>query len=360
MPITSDDKLYMARCIELARCAINTARPNPMVGAVIVKDGEIIGEGFHRKCGEPHAEVNAIASVRDKEQLKDSTIYVSLEPCSHYGKTPPCSELIIRMGIPRVVIGTADPFPQVSGRGIRQLQKAGIEVKVGVLENECNDLNKFFFHFQKYRKPFVILKWAQSADGFIDKTRSDANTHACQISNRFTQVEVHKLRAQVQAILVGTETALKDNPSLTVRYWHGENPSRIVLDRNGRLESSLCLFNNQVKTYIITEQTEILRERYNHKSNIEVIGIPFDDHLQENILKELGQRNIQSLLIEGGAQTLQSFIDKELWDEATIETSDLFITDGVVAPTLSRMIWTGTNLFIPNKIDSFCRKGSED
>lgn len=360
MPITSEDKLYMARCIELARCAINTARPNPMVGAVIVRNGKIIGEGFHRKCGEPHAEVNAIASVRDKEQLKDSTIYVSLEPCSHYGKTPPCSELIIRMGIPRVVIGTADPFPKVSGRGIRQLEEAGIEVKVGVLEDACNNLNKFFFHYQKYKKPYVILKWAQSADGFIDKTRSETNTHACRISNRFTQTEVHKLRAQVQAILVGSETALKDNPSLTVRYWYGENPSRIVLDRIGRLESSLSLFNDQVKTYIITEQAKTVTERYSQKKNIEVIGIHFDDHLQENILKELGKRNIQSLLIEGGAKTLQSFIDKELWDEANIETSDTYIKDGVLAPKLSNMTWAGTNLFISNKIDSFNRKKRED
>lgn len=350
----------MARCIELARCAINTARPNPMVGAVIVRNGIIIGEGFHRKCGEPHAEVNAIASVRDKEQLKESTIYVSLEPCSHYGKTPPCSELIIRMGIPRVVIGTADPFPKVSGRGIRQLEEAGIEVKVGVLEEACNELNKFFFHYQKYRKPYVILKWAQSADGLIDKTRSETNQNACRISNNFTQVEVHKLRAQVQAILVGTETAVKDNPSLTVRYWYGQNPSRVVLDRSGRLDRKLTLFNDKVKTYIITEQTDALTERFKENKNIVIIPVTFNDHLQENLLIELGKKGIQSLLIEGGAQTLQSFIDKGLWDEATIETADIHINDGIPAPALTNMTWTGTNQFISNKIDSFSRKKQED
>lgn len=360
MNITSEDKLYMSRCIELARCAINTARPNPMVGAVIVRNGEIIGEGFHRECGKPHAEVNAIQSVENKDLLKDSTIYVSLEPCSHYGKTPPCSELIIRMGIPRVVIGTVDPFPKVSGRGIRQLQNAGIEVKAGVLEKECYELNKFFFHFQKYRRPYVILKWAQSADGFIDKTRSGTNTQACRISNSLTQVEVHKLRAQVQAILVGTSTAEKDNPSLTVRYWYGQHPDRVVLDRNARLNKELTLFNNQIKTFIFTEKEQILQERFRNKENIHIIPVKFDNELPEAILNELGKHSIQSILIEGGAKTLQSFIDKQLWDEATIETAEIRIEDGVAAPCLTNKIWKDTNHFIHNKIDSYIRKRKED
>ncbi|MGL5318501.1 MAG: bifunctional diaminohydroxyphosphoribosylaminopyrimidine deaminase/5-amino-6-(5-phosphoribosylamino)uracil reductase RibD [Bacteroidales bacterium] len=360
MNITSEDNLFMSRCIELARCAMNTARPNPMVGAVIMREGKIIGEGFHRKYGEPHAEVNAIASVKDKELLKDATIYVSLEPCSHYGKTPPCSELIIRMGIPRVVIGTADPFPKVSGRGINQLRAAGVQVKVGVMEKECNELNKFFFHYQKYHKPYVILKWAQSADGFIDKHRSSTNTHACKISNTITQVEVHKLRAQVQAILVGTETAVKDNPSLTVRSWHGNHPVRIVLDRTGRLDTALTLFDNRVKTFVVTENASLLRERFAGKENIEIMDLPFDAQWQANLLTKLGKKGIQSILIEGGAHTLQSFIDCGEWDEANIETSDILISEGVSAPVLKQMIWKETNQFIHNKIDSFLRNKQEE
>lgn len=350
----------MSRCIELAKCAIQTARPNPMVGAVIVHRGKIIGEGFHRQCGEPHAEVNAIHSVKNKDLLKESTIYVSLEPCSHYGKTPPCSELIVRMGIPRVVIGTADPFPQVSGRGIARLQNAGIDVKVGVMEKECLELNKYFFHFQKYKTPYVILKWAQSADGFIDHERDESVSHAFRISNSWTQTIVHKLRAEVQAILVGTETARKDNPSLNVRYWHGENPLRIVLDRNGRLDPGLNLFDNKVKTIIFTEKQEMLTGRYAECPNIEVINCKFDSGLLTGILTELGKRSIQSLLVEGGAHLLQSFIDNELWQEATIETSPVLIRRGVKSPELKDYLWKSCKLIGYNKIDSYLRINNED
>lgn len=353
------DDIYMSRCLELARCAMQTARPNPMVGAVIVHKGRIIGEGFHRKCGEPHAEVNAINSVKDKNLLKESTIYVSLEPCSHYGKTPPCSELIIRMGIPEVVIGTADPFPKVSGRGICQLRNAGIRVKVGVLEEECLALNKFFFHFQKYQTPYTILKWAQSADGFIDNDRDVSLSHAFRISNSLTQTAVHKLRAEVQAILVGTETARKDNPSLNVRYWYGENPIRVVLDRKGRLDSNLTLFDNKVKTIVFTEEYEVLSHRYAERQYIEIIHCNFDTDLIHKILKELGKRSVQSLLVEGGAQTLQAFIDNNLWQEASIETSPALIGSGVKAPVLKDYLWTGTKLIGYNKIDSYLYRNNQ-
>lgn len=235
--MTTDEK-YMARCIQLARNGFYGAAPNPMVGAVIVHEGKIIGEGYHIRCGEAHAEVNAICSVYNPELLKDSTIYVSLEPCSHYGKTPPCADLIIEKGIPRVVVGCTDPFARVFGRGIRKLRDAGIEVTVGVLEKECLALNRRFIRFHLHHRPYITLKWAESADGYMDRPRTDFRTEKpYAFSTPYTQMLVHGLRAGQQAILVGRQTALADDPSLTNRLWPGRSPLRLVIDRGGTLPS---------------------------------------------------------------------------------------------------------------------------
>ncbi|MGL5689412.1 MAG: bifunctional diaminohydroxyphosphoribosylaminopyrimidine deaminase/5-amino-6-(5-phosphoribosylamino)uracil reductase RibD, partial [Bacteroidales bacterium] len=341
----STDQQYMERCLQLARMAKRTARPNPMVGAVVVCDGKIIGEGYHRKCGEPHAEVNAIHSVKEKHLLKKSTIYVSLEPCSHYGKTPPCSELIIKSGIPRVVVGSLDPFPQVSGRGVRMLRQAGVEVKVGVLEKECIALNKYFMHYQQEKLPYVILKWAESKDGYIDMIREEFE-NAALISNNLTQTYVHKLRSEVQAILVGTDTALKDNPSLSVRYWSGQNPIRVVLDRTGRLPVNLKLFDNTAKTIIFTESKDEVASRFATKDQIQVIQIHFNKNLLKEILAELGRMSVQSLLVEGGGQLLQAFIDQRLWDKAQIETGNVILNDGVKAPVLKNAFLIDTVFYL--------------
>ena len=239
------EEKYMARCIELAKGGRGNVSPNPMVGAVVVHKGRIIGEGFHRKCGEAHAEVNAIASVKDESLLKDSTIYVSLEPCSHYGKTPPCAELIIRKGIPRVVVGCLDPFPEVSGRGVRMLREAGVEVVTDVMEEEARALNKAFMTLQTKGRPYIILKWAQSEDGFIDRLRMDVLEPV---------TVVHKLRSEVAAIMVGTRTALLDNPSLNVRHWSGNSPVRVVLDRRLVIPDSYRLLDGSLRTLIFTEK----------------------------------------------------------------------------------------------------------
>lgn len=304
-----DDIKFMRRCIQLAKCGEAGAAPNPMVGAVVVCDGRIIGEGFHRKCGGPHAEVNAIGSVEEKHLLSRSTIYVSLEPCSHYGKTPPCTELIIRNRIPRVVVGCTDPFAKVNGQGIKQLQEAGCEVLVGVLEKECQELNRRFFTFHQKHRPWITLKWAQSKDGFIDRLRK-AGEEPTHFSNALTQTLVHRLRARNQAILVGTRTAFLDDPTLTTRLWSGPNPLRLTIDRQSILPPTLHLKDGSTPTVIYSQES-----------------------LQE-IMDDLYNRGIQSLLVEGGAKLLQSFIDAGLWDEARIETAPFCLGEGIAAPTL--------------------------
>ena len=323
------EEKYMARCIELARGGEGNTAPNPMVGAVIVHKGKIIGEGFHRKCGEAHAEVNAVASVRDEALLRDSTIYVSLEPCSHYGKTPPCAELIIKKGIPRVVVGTLDPFPEVSGRGVRMLREAGVEVVTGVLEEEARTLNPAFMTFQIRKRPYVYLKWAQSADGFMDVRREDATESPVLLSSAETLRRVHRLRSEVAAIMVGTRTALLDNPSLTVRNWYGRNPVRIVLDCALSLPHSLRLFDGEVSTIVFTA------EKHPDKKNVTYRTIDFTQDILPQIMEVLYQQKIQSLLVEGGSQLLQSFIDAELWDEVYIEKCPCKLNSGVKAPEIS-------------------------
>ena len=322
-----EEEKYMRRCIELAKNGLCNVAPNPMVGAVIVCDGCIIGEGYHVRCGEAHAEVNAIRSVKDESLLKRSTIYVSLEPCSHYGKTPPCADLIIEKQIPRIVIGCRDPFSKVAGRGIQKLQNAGREVIVGVLEEECLHLIRRFITFNTLRRPFITLKWAESADRFIDIERIDGNP--VLLSSPLTSMLVHKKRAENTAIMVGRRTALLDNPSLTVRNWYGRNPIRIVLDRNLSLPNDLQIFNGEVPTLVFTEK------EHPEEKSVSYITIDFDHNPLKLIMEELYQRNIQSLLVEGGSQLLQSFIDNELWDEAYIEKCPKRLYSGVKAPEIS-------------------------
>lgn len=322
-----EEEKYMRRCIELAKNGLCNVAPNPMVGAVIVCDGRIIGEGYHVRCGEAHAEVNAIRSVKDESLLKRSTIYVSLEPCSHYGKTPPCADLIIEKQIPRIVIGCRDPFSKVAGRGIQKLQNAGREVIVGMLEEECLHLIRRFITFNTLRRPFITLKWAESADRFIDIERIDGNP--VLLSSPLTSMLVHKKRAENTAIMVGRRTALLDNPSLTVRNWYGRNPIRIVLDRNLSLPNDLQIFNGEVPTLVFTEK------EHPEEKSVSYITIDFAHNPLNQIMKELYQRNIQSLLVEGGSQLLQSFIDNELWDEAYIEKCPKRLYSGVKAPEIS-------------------------
>lgn len=317
---------YMARCLELAEGGRGNTSPNPMVGAVIVWRDRIIGEGFHRKVGEPHAEVNAIASVRDQSLLRESTLYVNLEPCSHYGKTPPCASLIIEKRIPRVVIGCLDPFPDVSGRGVRMLLQAGVEVITGVLERESRMLNKVFITFQEQKRPYIILKWAQSADGFLDRTRADYTVPPVVLSSPETRRQVHKLRSEVAAIMVGTRTALLDNPSLSVRDWAGASPVRIAFDRHLCIPSHYHLLDGTIPTILFTS-----RETRGGK-NLEYCVLDYDKPVLPQVLQVLYERKLDSLLVEGGACLLKQFLDEGLWDEARVETAPIRLGKGVKAP----------------------------
>jgi diaminohydroxyphosphoribosylaminopyrimidine deaminase / 5-amino-6-(5-phosphoribosylamino)uracil reductase len=322
---------YISRCIQLAKNGIGRTYPNPMVGSVIVYDGKIIGEGWHRRAGEPHAEVHAINAVKDKELLKSSTIYVSLEPCSHYGKTPPCSNLIIESGIKKVVIGTVDPFSEVAGKGIKKLLDAGCEVRVGILEKQCRELNKRFFSFHMQKRPYVILKWAESADGFLSPPlKEDQERAPVWISNRYSKQLVHKWRSQEQSILVGTNTALLDDPQLNTRLWTGNNPTRLVIDRQLRIPKESALFDKSVKTYVLTASKE------EDLSNKIIYKKPdFENDLPKQICELLYTEGIQSLIVEGGSKTLQSFIDSGLWDEARVFRGKPFFKEGTKAPKLS-------------------------
>lgn len=320
----------MSRCIALAKNGLGTTYSNPMVGSVIVYEGKIIGEGWHKKAGEPHAEVNAVNSVQDKSLLKKATIYVSLEPCSHFGKTPPCCDLIIKNKIPNVVVGTVDPFSEVAGKGIKKLIEAGIHVTVGILEDECNELNKRFFTFHQKRRPYIILKWAQSQDGFIAPLEK-LEKKPIWISNRYSRQLTHKWRTEEQAILIGTQTAIDDNPKLNARDWHGKNPIRIVLDQNNRIPEDNAVFDNQIKTIVFTNSKNTIP-----KENTTFEVIDFKQNIANQISDSLYNHNIQSVIIEGGLQTLQTFIDADLWDEARIFTGKISLAKGVQAPLLTK------------------------
>jgi diaminohydroxyphosphoribosylaminopyrimidine deaminase/5-amino-6-(5-phosphoribosylamino)uracil reductase len=328
--MNTDHQKYMQRCIELAQKGLGNVAPNPMVGAVIVHNNKIIGEGYHQKYGEAHAEVNAIRSVKDTSLLAESTIYVSLEPCAHFGKTPPCSDLIIEKNIPHIVVGCIDPFSEVAGKGIEKLRNAGRNVEVGILEKECVELNKRFFTFHQQQRPYIILKWAQTKDGFIDKVRKDNLPQVNWITQPQTQQVTHLWRSQESAILVGKNTVINDNPSLTCRAIEGKNPIRIIIDKVLSLDSSVySVFDNQAPTLILNT---LKNEKI---GNLEYVKLDFN-HFFKAFNAELYNRGIQSVIIEGGAQTLQGFIDALNWDEARVWKSNQLFEVGIKAPTLSQ------------------------
>ena len=330
--------IYMQRCHFLARKGEGFTKPNPMVGAVIIHNDKIIGEGYHRHFGEAHAEVNAIKSVKNQSLLKDSTLYVSLEPCSHQGKTPPCAELIISKKIPRVVIAVRDPNPKVAGKGVELMKKNGIEVSEGLMEEEAREINRFFFINQLYSRPYVILKWAQSKDGFIDLHRKpEENKSPVIISNQLTHSIVHKFRTYVQGILVGTNTAILDNPRLTARNWYGDNPTRIVIDKDNRVPLNNSLFDGTVPSIVFTSATPSEREK---SDNLKFIEIDFSKDTNKLILNHLYNEKIYSILVEGGSKLLSSFIDKNFWDEAFIEVSEKKLLEGVRSPVINGNVIT--------------------
>ena len=328
------EEFYINKCIEIARLAKGKTSPNPMVGSVIVCNGEIIGEGYHENYGKAHAEVNSITSVKNKSLLQKSTLYVNLEPCAHFGKTPPCSNLIIEHKIPKVVIGCVDTFSEVSGNGIAKMEKAGIEVIVGVLEKESRELNKRFFTFHEQKRPYIILKWAKSKDGYIAPQNQ---TESFWMTSSESKKLVHKWREEEDTILVGRITAEKDNPSLTVREVEGNNPIRIVIDKDLKLSTDLNLFNSEAETLIFNS----VKAEKKYTNNF--IKIDFNN-LIKNILKELYKQNIQSVIIEGGNKTLESFIDTNMWDEARIFTTNKELTDGVKDPNIKGEIITETEI----------------
>ncbi|MDN3674270.1 bifunctional diaminohydroxyphosphoribosylaminopyrimidine deaminase/5-amino-6-(5-phosphoribosylamino)uracil reductase RibD [Flavobacterium branchiarum] len=333
---------YINRCIQLAKNGLGTTYPNPMVGSVIVYNDTIIGEGWHKKAGEPHAEVNAINSVKDKSLLKKATIYVSLEPCSHFGKTPPCCDLIITHDIPNVVVGTVDPNEKVAGKGIKKLLEAGKKVVIGVLEEECNELNKRFFTFHKQKRPYIILKWAASKDGFLTPKKENETTlkrGPIWITNKYSRQLVHKWRSEEQAILVGTQTVIDDNPKLNTRDWAGNNPIRVVLDQNNRIPKDSHIFDGDIKTIVFTK-FKIASE----KENLTFEVIDFKENIAQQTLAVLYQHQIQSIIIEGGLQTLQTFIDANLWDEGRFFVGDTYFTQGTKAPKVAGKKSTHTHI----------------
>jgi len=317
----NNDELYIKRCIELAQKALGKTYPNPLVGSVIVHNGEIIGEGYHHKAGENHAEINAINSVKNKDLIPESTIYVSLEPCAHFGKTPPCALKIKELGFKKVVIGAMDSHDKVNGKGKKIIQDAGIEAVSGILEQECIELNKRFFTYHEKKRPYIILKWAESGDGFLDK-----DFKPTAVSNTLVNQFVHQLRADEHAILVGTQTALNDNPSLTVRKAEGTNPVRILIDFDLKIPSGYNIYNNEAKTLVLNSVKE------GSEGSIQFIKINKENFLPE-LMEALYKEQIQSVIIEGGRFTLQQFINANLWDEAiVIKNENLKLENGTKAP----------------------------
>ena len=324
------DEILMNRCLDLAFLGNGYVAPNPMVGCIIVHNDKIIGEGYHAKYGTDHAEVMAIKSVKDSSLLKDATLYVSLEPCNHFGKTPPCVDRIIKAGIKKVVIGCEDIHSKVSGRGISALRDAGIEVIENILQEKCEALNKRFFTFHKRKRPYVVLKWAQTKDGYLDRTRDASSKPKINwISAPETKSLVHKWRAEEDAILVGRNTVLYDNPSLTVREWTGQNPVRIVIDSHLQTDIKGNVFSDGAKTLILN------LEKNSSVDNVEYIKI--EETSTRCILNELYKRGIQSVLVEGGSRTLQYFIVDNAWDEARVIVGNQYFEDGIKAPVISKV-----------------------
>ena len=323
----------MRRALELAELGRGLVSPNPMVGCVIVHEGKIIGEGWHRKYGEAHAEVNAINAVNDESLLSTATAYVTLEPCAHHGKTPPCADLLVAKKLKRVVIAATDSNPLVGGKGITKMLDAGINVQTGCLAQEARDQNARFFTLIEKKRPFIILKWAQTADRFVARSNFDSKW----ISNEYSRSLVHQWRAQEDAILVGTNTAHYDNPSLNVRSWEGKNPLRIVIDKSLRLDAGLNLFDGSIPTIV-----------YNTLKNDKLENLEFKQLSKDNfildVVMDLGERKVQSLIVEGGSATLKAFIDMELWDEARVFTSDNIFGDGFEAPEFSGQLISSADI----------------
>lgn len=336
--MTAEEK-YMMRCLQLAENGLGNVAPNPMVGAVIVHDGKIIGEGFHREYGGPHAEVNAIEDVlknHSEDILADSSLFVNLEPCSHHGKTPPCCDLILLKKIKKIFIAMKDPFAQVNGEGIRKLTNAGLDVVTGICEKEAQELNRRFIHFHIQKRPYVILKYAQSLDGFISPKNPTPENR--WITNSFSKKLVHKWRSEEPAIMVGTKTAILDNPELTVREWPGKDPLRIVIDRTLKLPEHLHLLNGKVKTLIINEKK-------NHIDGLrEWHQLNFNEAVLPQLMTFMHDRNIQSVIVEGGLQLLQKFIDAGIWEEARILTGDKWLGSGIQAPKIEGEIFFQTTI----------------
>jgi len=327
------------RCLQLARLGAGSVSPNPMVGSVIVHREKIIGEGFHQKYGEAHAEVNAVNAVSNHELLKECTLYVTLEPCAHHGLTPPCSDLIVEKQIPHVVIGTVDPFSEVAGKGIEKLKRAGIKVELGILEDECRELNKRFFTFHEKKRPYIILKWAQTQDGFIDFERTTADFgQPTWITGSLALRLVHKIRSEEDAILVGTVTAEKDNPSLTVRHWAGRNPLRLLTDNKLRLPNSLHLFDHSEKTIVFNSVKNAT------ENSMEYVKVDFSENLIPQLLEQLHQKNILSVIVEGGRQLLETFISSGFWDEAHVFTGKKFFHNGIHAPAFQGLLTANETL----------------
>lgn len=342
--------MYMQHCLALAQKAKGNTAPNPMVGAVLVHNDRIIGEGWHHYYGADHAEVNCLKNVpeTDKHLIPECTIYVNLEPCSHYGITPPCADRLVLEKVKKVVIANTDPFEKVSGNGIAILKEGGIEVETGICEKEGLWVNRRFFCFHTQKRPYIILKWAQTKDGYIaplDRSR-------LQITGIESQQLVHKWRTEEAAIMVGATTALKDNPQLTARLWHGRQPLRIALDRNLHLPSTHHLFDDAAATWIINEQHEIL------SGNVHSIQLPFDDTLLTQLMHRLYDVHILSLIVEGGANLLNSFINQNLWDEARIFTGNVFLKDGIPAPELINETYAFTSAVGSDELQVYVNKNS--
>ncbi|NSW44814.1 MAG: bifunctional diaminohydroxyphosphoribosylaminopyrimidine deaminase/5-amino-6-(5-phosphoribosylamino)uracil reductase RibD [Bacteroidales bacterium] len=324
---------FMQRAIDIASLGLGHVSPNPLVGCVIVHNGKIIGEGYHYCFGGAHAEIVALNSVKNKELLKNATMYVTLEPCSHYGKTPPCAETIISVGIPHVVISCLDPNPLVSGNGIKKMIESGIKVETGVLAEEYRFVNRRFFTFFEKKRPYIILKWAQTKDGFIDYERNCDIPEIHWISSTFNKTLVHKWRSEEMAILIGSNTVLNDNPQLTNRLWAGKNPVRIVFMFGKKLPLSAKVFSDEAKTIVFTD---IITDCPNEK--VEVIKLNTEKPFIEQVISHLYQMNILSVLVEGGLHTLQSFIDSNYWDEARVITGNSFFYKGIKAPAINRNV----------------------
>ncbi len=320
----------MLRCIEIAQNGLGVSAPNPAVGAVIVYNYKIIGEGYTSTYGGPHAEVNAIQSVTDISLLKEATLYVTLEPCSHFGKTPPCVDLIIKHGIPKVVIGLMDPHEKVAGRGIQKLIDAGCEVLTKILEKECRELHKRFLTFHEKKRPYIILKWAETLDGYIapEKEKRNTNPEPFWITNPYSRQITHKWRAEEQAILVGSNTVLEDNPKLDVRHWKGKNPVRIVVDPSLKIKGNYHVLDGSIPTILLTE----IRDESKYVSGVDYALVDFSKNVTQQICSILWKSNLTSVLVEGGSQTLQTFLDAKLWDEARVFTGSTSFKEGIKAP----------------------------